>query len=664
MITDATDVRVALLCEYFARLLNPVVVLSVCQEQHDDGKACRDSRIIVYTNDAFPASETQHALRHAEPWSCSRRPDDSSRVDASFTRGEGEYLSGLNGWASDWTWTTRTLMGGTVLVIEGTAVPTRHRSSAREADPSVPRQIAAKPSPSLSLPTPTHPKPFPSRSGSDLTACPAAALEHNALFLSLPWSTSALGHIDTWDTQLRGIVQIMMASPFPVLISYGPEYVLLYNEPYSKVIGAKHPSILGMKYGEAWPEIWSALEPVIRAGYQGSVLNVDCQEMFLMRGARLEGTFPRRIYLAYLIETYFSYSLIPIRDHDDMVCGLYIPNFDNTVRIITERRIRSLHEISRCMNRSLTQEGVIQDALTGMQHSNARDMHFALFYIAENADRETWPGGRDVTGNDSVRGSDRKRIRGSHGSFADNRPQKSLPSLRSESIASSGNQDAGVSFRLVGSYGIDIRPDGDDIPRDFLSIPEDVDHEASSAELINPIIRLVRQVRSQDSALFIPDLTEIPSLSALPNGNPFDDAPRAAIVLPIRSSVEDRLHGVMLLGLNTRAPWDEDYSNYVQLVKGLLATGLATIKLHEEDLARARYMAALNRQKNEELQSLLTHRTEELKTSELKFRSAFASCPAAIWIGAPDGRLWDVNLAYKKMSGLQMDACLDDWIHR
>jgi hypothetical protein len=81
----------------------------------------------------------------------------------------------------------------------------------------------------------------------------------------------------------------MMASPFPVLLSYGPEYVLLYNEPYSKVIGSKHPHILGMKYDEAWPEVWGALKPVVEAGYQGGVLNVECQEMFLSRGTHLEG---------------------------------------------------------------------------------------------------------------------------------------------------------------------------------------------------------------------------------------------------------------------------------------------------------------------------------------------------------------------------------------
>jgi PAS domain-containing protein len=174
----------------------------------------------------------------------------------------------------------------------------------------------------------------------------------------------------------------------------------------------------------------------------------------------------------------------------------------------------------------------------------------------------------------------------------------------------------------------------------------------------------VRQARETDTAILIPDLSALPLVQRWLNGNPFDDAPGAAIVLPIRSSSEDRLHGVMVLGLNTRLPYDEEYSNYIHLVRGLLATGLATIKLHEEDLSRARYLAALNRQKNEELQSLLGHKTKELKTSELKFRSAFASCPAAIWIASADGELWDMNEAHFRMSGLPKDSPLGDWITR
>jgi hypothetical protein len=290
MITEAEDVRVALLCEYFAHSPNPIIVLSVCRELHEDGNACQNSPIVIFANHAFPQSDKLNALRHAETWSCNDRSRSSETM-----REEEKDLSEHRGLSDDWTWTTRTLLLDTLLVVEGTPLLDQSPSLARKAEPL---NHAYKPASSLCLPTPTDPKPFPSGSGLDLTACSTATLEHNALFLSRSWSTSPLGPIDTWDAQLRGLVQIIMASPFPVLVSYGPEYVLLYNEPYSKVIGQKHPSILGMKYDEAWPEVWGALEPVIEAGYQGSVLNVDCQEMFLMRGARLEGALLGRGYWA------------------------------------------------------------------------------------------------------------------------------------------------------------------------------------------------------------------------------------------------------------------------------------------------------------------------------------------------------------------------------
>lgn len=39
---------------------------------------------------------------------------------------------------------------------------------------------------------------------------------------------------------------------------------LLSNEQYSKVIGGRHPEILGMPYDEAWPEVRTF--PCLREG--------------------------------------------------------------------------------------------------------------------------------------------------------------------------------------------------------------------------------------------------------------------------------------------------------------------------------------------------------------------------------------------------------------
>jgi GAF domain-containing protein len=341
--------------------------------------------------------------------------------------------------------------------------------------------------------------------------------------------------------------------------------------------------------------------------------------------------------------------MIPIRDDNSETCGLYIPNFDNTLRTITERRIRSLHEISQRITRSLTQELTVQNALAGMSESNARDLQFALFYVAENADERDAGQDGDANSNSGNSGS---LIAGS-----------SLH-LRSRSVDgteySVEEQEMRLALRLLGRYGIKEGFREDEIPLKLYSGSE----ETSDSSPPDCVERYIRQARETNSAVHIPDLALLPRLANLCIDNPYGDLPKGAVVIPIRSSLEDRLHGVMVVGLNTRLQWSEEYSNYVQLVAGLLATGIAANKLRAEELSRARYMVTLNRQKNEELQTLLKCKTDELKTSELKFTSAFAGCPAGIWIGSPEGAIWDVNQAYLKLAGMSENDPLDDWVHR
>lgn len=255
MAKTLVDPGTSLLIEYFKHHERPAAILSIDSE---------GAATYLYRNATFPACHPDSVLDFVGDKTVSNRASSSSINNDSNSNA-----------ATDWI--VRRLKNDTIITIEaGTPSPAIRPS---QDDSSLP----------LLLPTPARPTPFPTLSGKDLTSYPPATLQHNELFLAVPWSDTPLGPIHTWSAQLRGIVQTMMASPFPVLVSYGPEYVLLYNEPYSKVIGLKHPRILGMKYGEAWPEVWGVLEPVITAGYQGSMLNVECQEMFLLRGAKLEG---------------------------------------------------------------------------------------------------------------------------------------------------------------------------------------------------------------------------------------------------------------------------------------------------------------------------------------------------------------------------------------
>jgi hypothetical protein len=126
------------------------------------------------------------------------------------------------------------------------------------------------------------PEPLPSPIDED-------CLEHNEYFLSRPWHETALGPIITWPTILKATVQHMMGCPYPVFLAWGPTGIMLYNLPYRRVVGKKHPFVLGKPYSEAWSEVWDTLRPLTERALKGEVVVVSKEELFLKRTEPVQG---------------------------------------------------------------------------------------------------------------------------------------------------------------------------------------------------------------------------------------------------------------------------------------------------------------------------------------------------------------------------------------
>jgi hypothetical protein len=47
------------------------------------------------------------------------------------------------------------------------------------------------------------------------------------------WSTTPIGPADGWSPSLRTALSICLESRFPILIWWGPEFVMLYNDAYA-----------------------------------------------------------------------------------------------------------------------------------------------------------------------------------------------------------------------------------------------------------------------------------------------------------------------------------------------------------------------------------------------------------------------------------------------
>src|SRR4028118_1107272 len=83
------------------------------------------------------------------------------------------------------------------------------------------------------------------------------------------WSKSPLGFPESWPQSLNSIVGLLLSSKFPMFVAWGPDLGFLYNDPYSEILGAKHPGALGNRFREIWAEIWPDISPLIGAALEG-----------------------------------------------------------------------------------------------------------------------------------------------------------------------------------------------------------------------------------------------------------------------------------------------------------------------------------------------------------------------------------------------------------
>ncbi|WP_291910320.1 hypothetical protein [Chitinophaga sp. CB10] len=95
--------------------------------------------------------------------------------------------------------------------------------------------------------------------------------EMGALIRAYDWKNHPLGHPDTWPQSLLTTVSIILNSRFPMFLWWGPEHYQFYNDAYRPSLGreGKHPTALGQKGVDCWPEVWSIIYPLMRQVIDG-----------------------------------------------------------------------------------------------------------------------------------------------------------------------------------------------------------------------------------------------------------------------------------------------------------------------------------------------------------------------------------------------------------
>lgn len=182
------------------------------------------------------------------------------------------------------------------------------------------------------------------------------------------WSATPLGEPDTWPQSLRTVVQVLLASRFPMWLAWGPDLTFFCNDAYRRdTLGAKYPWALGRPVTEVWPEVWPDVAPLVEAVLDGGSVWKEDLQLFVERSGFRE-------------ETYHTFSYSPLADDDGAVAGLLCVVAETTEEVVGRRRMSVLRDLGAALADKLTEEATLATASKVLGEAT-KSLPFHLVYL-------------------------------------------------------------------------------------------------------------------------------------------------------------------------------------------------------------------------------------------------------------------------------------------
>ena len=151
--------------------------------------------------------------------------------------------------------------------------------------------------------------------------------EMGAALRAFDWAATALGPLASWPQSLRTAASMMLNARHPMYVAWGPELLLLYNDGYRQILGAKAAGphqVLGQPFSQVWHEVWDQVGPMLDATLRGESLWVEDGAFTLMRNG-----FPEQVHA--------SFSTSPIRGESGAITGVLCVCSETTDKVRSQQ---------------------------------------------------------------------------------------------------------------------------------------------------------------------------------------------------------------------------------------------------------------------------------------------------------------------------------------
>lgn len=173
------------------------------------------------------------------------------------------------------------------------------------------------------------------------------------------WSTTDLGPIDRWSTSLACTVQMMLASPVPMVMLWGRAGYMIYNDSYSAFAGGRHPYLLGTPVELGWPEVADFNRYVVDTCLAGGTLSFNNKDLVLLRNG-----LPETVWL----DLYYS----PVAGDDQQPAGVLAIVVETTELVKSEQVRQELtHNLEQRVAAEVQARSAAEDQLRQSQKLEA-----------------------------------------------------------------------------------------------------------------------------------------------------------------------------------------------------------------------------------------------------------------------------------------------------
>jgi len=147
---------------------------------------------------------------------------------------------------------------------------------------------------------------------------------------------------------------------------------MLYNDALAPAFADNHPWALGRAGEQVLPEMWPVIGPMLDHVLRAGEATWRDDEPLPMK---------RR---GFVQDTYWTYSYSPIRDETGTVAGVFTATSETTDRVLRERRLQVLNDVSRGLDRTRTRDEACTSAVEVACKGAPEDVSAAVVYLRDS----------------------------------------------------------------------------------------------------------------------------------------------------------------------------------------------------------------------------------------------------------------------------------------